>query len=241
MTDYNIYCDESCHLEYDPHKSMVLGAVWCAKEDRRQLFDRIKEIKQKHGLKPEFEIKWNKVSKSKTDFYRELINFFFDTDKLNFRGLVVADKGELEHGRYDQTHDQFYYKMYFDMLKIIISPHASYNIYLDIKDTQGYEKVQQLHDVICNNHYDFSQNVIKRIQEVRSEEVSLLQITDLLIGALSYFYRGLTENRAKVELIDLIKRRSGYSLMKSTLPSERKFNLFVWHSGYRRGWNYGGF
>lgn len=241
MIDYNIYCDESCHLERDPHKAMVLGAVWCAKDDKEPLFNRVKEIKQKHGLKPGFEIKWNKVSKSKIAFYRELINFFFDTDKLNFRALVVADKNELDHEKFGHTHDAFYYKMYFDMLKIIISPNASYYIYLDIKDTQGYEKVHKLQEVICNNHYDFSKKIVKRIQEVRSDEVSLLQLTDLLIGALSYMYRGLTSSTAKLELIELIKKRSGYSLTKNTLPNEKKFNLFIWHTGYGRGWNHGGF
>jgi hypothetical protein len=25
---YNIYCDESCHLENDKQEVMVLGAVW---------------------------------------------------------------------------------------------------------------------------------------------------------------------------------------------------------------------
>ncbi len=25
---YNIYCDESGHMENDPEKAMVLGAVW---------------------------------------------------------------------------------------------------------------------------------------------------------------------------------------------------------------------
>lgn len=28
-TVYNLYCDESCHLENDGQKAMVLGAVWC--------------------------------------------------------------------------------------------------------------------------------------------------------------------------------------------------------------------
>jgi len=26
---YNIYCDESCHLEHDGIPTMVIGAVWC--------------------------------------------------------------------------------------------------------------------------------------------------------------------------------------------------------------------
>lgn len=26
---YNVYCDETCHLEHDGINAMVLGAVWC--------------------------------------------------------------------------------------------------------------------------------------------------------------------------------------------------------------------
>lgn len=239
--EYNIYCDESCHLENDPHKSMVLGAVWCAKSDKDKLFEEIKRIKLKHKLKPSFEIKWNKISSSKLDFYVDLVGLFFDNEKINFRALIIPDKRELDHDKYGQTHDQFYYKIYFDMLKIIISPHDSYNIYLDIKDTQGFDKVAKLREVICNAHYDFSKEIVKNIQEVRSDEVSLIQITDLFIGALSYLHRGLKTNAAKLKIIEIIKDRSGYSLLKSTLPSEKKFNYFIWHTGYRRGMNNGGF
>jgi len=239
--EYNIYCDESCHLENDSHKAMVLGATWCASNEKMKLFERIKEIKKKHGFKSNFEIKWNKVSVSKLAFYREIVNYFFDTDKLNFRALVIPDKSELNHQNFGQSHDDFYYKIYFDMLKIIISPYDNYNIYLDIKDTQGYNKVNKLHEVISNAHYDFAQNIVKRIQEVRSEEVSLMQITDLLIGAMSYFHRELKSSKAKLELIELIKKRSGYSLQKSTLPAERKFNYFIWHTGFKRRAANGGF
>ena len=235
MTNYNIYCDESCHLENDNNRSMVIGAVWCSTNVKQQVFERIKSIKRNNGLKSSFEIKWNKVSMSKVCFYEDIINYFFDMSNLYFRALVVPDKGVLEHKKYNQTHDDFYYKMYFDMLKIIISPYDKYNIYLDIKDTQGYEKVRKLHDVISNEKYDFSKSIINKIQEVRSDEVSILQITDLLIGALSYLHRGLIKSKAKLRLIELIKKRSGYSLLQSTLPSEKKFNLFVWETGHRRG------
>lgn len=232
MNEFNIYCDESCHLENDKEKAMILGAVWCLKEDKHALFERIKEIKKKHKLDSNFEIKWNKISKSKIDFYKEIVNFFFDNDKIRFRALIVPDKSMLNHEKFGQTHDEFYYKMYFDLLKIIVTPKRKYNIYLDLKDTQGYEKVNTLREVISNQNYDFSKSLINRIQEVRSEEVSLIQITDLLIGALSYINRDLNSSKSKLELIDLIKKRSGYSLIRSTLPSENKFNVFVWRSNY---------
>lgn len=56
--------------------------------------------------------------------------------------------------------------MYFDMLKIILSPTDRYRIYIDIKDTRGGAKVVKLHDVLSNNMYDFSRQIIERIQIV---------------------------------------------------------------------------
>jgi hypothetical protein len=46
--EYNIYCDESCHLEHDGINVMVL--MWCDKEKKSEIFNRIFEIKIKnHG------------------------------------------------------------------------------------------------------------------------------------------------------------------------------------------------
>lgn len=207
---------------------MVLGATWCPTAKRREVFDRIREIKLSHGLKSDFEIKWNKVSPSGVNFYMDLINYFFDDDDLHFRALVVPDKGALDHSAFKQDHDTFYYKMYFDLLKVILSPECAYNIYFDIKDTKSQEKVLKLQDVLRNNHYDFHKQIVQKIQQVDSQEVAILQITDLLTGAISYLHRGLNANSGKVTLIERIKKRSGYSLVQSTLYRENKFNLFIW-------------
>ena len=76
--------------------------------------------------------------------------------------------------------------------------------------------------------YDYQKKIIKKVQQVHSHEVEILQLTDLLIGAISYINRGLNTSKAKNELITLIKQRSKYSLVKSTLLRERKFNIFIW-------------
>ena len=232
--EINIYCDESCHLENDDSPVMVLGAVWCPKEKRREIFYRIKEIKNKHKLGNDFEIKWNKVSSAKVEFYRDIIDYFFDDDDLGFRGVVISNKAELDHERYNQTYDLFYYKMYFTLLKAVINNNFAYNIYLDIKDTLGYEKVGELQDVLRNNQYDFDFNIVRKIQEVRSDEVALLQVADLLIGALSYKFRSLSSNSGKLSLISRIRERSGFNLSKNTLPTEKKFNLLLWSSDWKR-------
>ena len=227
-TEYNIYCDESCHLPNDNSRVMVLGAVWCPLNKRKEIFTRIREIKSKYNFKAGFEMKWNKVSKGRIDFYLEIINYFFDDDDLHFRVLIVPDKKMLDHTAFNQDHDTFYYKMYFDLLKVILSPHCGYNIYIDIKDTHSNNKVQKLKEVLRNNHYDYQKQIIKRVQQVNSKEVEILQLTDLLIGAIGYLHRGLNENEGKIKIIEKMCQRSGYSLKQSTLYKEDKMNIFIW-------------
>lgn len=229
---FNIYCDESCHLEHDGEKAMVLGGVWCLADKKDEIFRRLREIKEEHGLNKHFEIKWNKVSKGKLEFYMDVINYFFDNSDLHFRVLVVPNKSELKHEEFGHSHDTFYYKMYFNLLKTLFEPDCEYNIYIDIKDTRGQKKVEKLHEVLCNNHYDFNRELIKKVQQVRSEEVELVALADLLIGAMSYLHRGKTTSEAKLKLIERIKERSKYNLMASTLYRENKFNIFVWRGGY---------
>jgi hypothetical protein len=158
------------------------------------------------------------------------MDYFFDDDDLHFRALVVPDKSKLDHEAFGQTHDDWYYKMYFDMLKVLFSPDARYRIYLDIKDTRGAAKVTKLHDVLCNNMYDFSRRIIERVQTVRSHEVEMLQLADLLIGTISYVNRGFTTSSAKLTLVERMRERSGYSLTRTTLYLEDKVNLFRWRA-----------
>jgi len=207
---------------------MVLGAIWCPLERVRELSGQLRKLKQHHGLSPEMEIKWTKVSPGKLDFYLAVVNFFFDQDPLRFRALVVPDKTKLDHDAFGQDHDTWYYKMYYSMLKVIIAPDDRFRIYLDIKDTRSAEKMRKLHQVLCNSVYDFDHSIIERVQTVRSHEVELLQIADLLIGAVQHAGRGALDVSAKDELVRRVQQRSRYGLVKSTLLAEKKLNIFVW-------------
>ncbi len=233
---FNVYCDESCHLEHDHQRAMVLGAVWSPLGKSREIAVRLREIKRKQGLAPGFEVKWTKVSPAKVGLYLDLVDYFFDDDDLHFRALIVPDKTKLRHDAMPgQDHDTWYYKMYFDMLKVIFRPDARYRVYLDIKDTRGAEKTAKLHEVLCNDMYDFSRDVIERLQLVHSHEIEQLQLADLLIGAVSYLNRDLHGNQAKETLVARVQERSGYSLLKTTLYREEKVNLFRWQAHEVRG------
>lgn len=225
--DLNIYCDESTHLPHDGKPFMILGAVTCPVDKSREISRRIAEIKTKHGIAKDFEIKWSKSSPARLDFYLDVIDYFFDDDDLAFRG-IIAPKTGLNHAAFQQTHDDWYYKMMFYLIRNVLPSSGKAFIYLDKKDTRGGSKVERLHQVIANASYDFNRSIIKRVQIVDSQHVVQVQLADLLIGAVNYVNRELKSSTAKVRLVERVQARSGFTLTKSTLLSEKKMNLFLW-------------
>lgn len=236
LLKYNLYCDESCHLQNDNSNAMGLGAVWCDKSQVHEINSRIREIKLRHGVKPDVEVKWSKVGPIKRDLYFDLVDYFFDNDDLHFRGLIIPNKSMLDHDKYHQTHDEWYYKMYYEMLRVIFSPQNYYNVYIDIKDSHSNERAKKLHEVCCNDIFDFSHSIIRKVQPIRSEEIQIMQITDILLGALTYanrtFQNDEPRSQTKIDLIERIRERTNYSLNKTTLLREDKFNILIWRANF---------
>lgn len=228
---YNIYCDESCHLPNDHSPVMVLGAAYCPADKKQQIFSDIRAIKTKHGIDSHMEIKWTKVSKSKIDFYLDLLDYFWRTRDLHYRCLVAEGKNELDHQKYNcGDFDLWYYKMYFRLLDPIIDLDAEYRIFIDIKDTKGGKRIKKLHEVLCNNMYDFNKEVITDISLINSKESEILQMGDLLNGAIAFYHRGLYKNImanvGKTLFIDALQKRVNLDI--ATARSASKFNLFIW-------------
>lgn len=232
--EYNIYCDESNHLLNDESNVMVLGSVWLEKQKSKEVNERIREIKLKHNLNSLVELKWTKISHIKYDIYEDLVNYFFDDDDLHFRCVLVPNKSIINHENFNQTHDDWYYKMFFNLLKVIFTPYNQFNIYLDYKDTNMTKKSKHLLSVIENAglKYNYSKSIIKKIQPIRSNEVEIMQIVDILTGAVGYNSRQFNDahiyNQGKLKIIDLIKTKSKNDLKTNTLYRESKFNMLIW-------------
>lgn len=229
----NIYTDESCHLESktvtEDNRFMVIGGISCPEEQKQAVFQEIKRIKEENKINRFSEVKWTKITCNKLAVYEKLVRYFFSCDALSFRAIVI-DKKQLKHDDFSHTHDQFYYKMYWQMLEWFVDPSHRYGIYLDLKDTQGYLKVKKLHEVLCHSHHDFDRQVIEKIQEIRSHENVLTQLVDILIGGVSYANRYHTggKSHSKQKIVTLIKELSEFSLVNTTSFGSRKFNLLCW-------------
>ncbi len=213
---FNLYCDESTHLQYDNKPYMLISYVSCAYPQIKQHKEYFKLLKAKHKFKGE--MKWSNVSKSQYPFYADVIDYFFATD-LKFRSVIV-DKSQIDETREGFTYADFYFQMYYQLVFHKLCEGYTYNLYLDIKDTCSQGKLRKLGDILN------LKNNIRNIQFIKSYESYLMQMADLIMGAINYHIRGLDKVIAKNKLIEKIQTHSSIDLNKSTPRDAEKFNLF---------------
>ncbi len=207
---------------------MVLGAIWCDKEEVKGFTDKVKMLKDKHGMPRKWEIKWTKVSGAKRDYYLDLIRLFFSEEGLNFRAIVIPTEG-LDHDLFHQTADEFYYKMQYTMLKNVVAKNvADFRIYLDYKDAWSASRSKKLAEYLSNTQELAASNFT--CQPIRSYESVLIQLSDLLIGAIASANNDvLSKVTTKQEIVQLLEELSGQKMTQQTPYGVDKFNIFKWH------------
>jgi Protein of unknown function (DUF3800) len=221
-TQYNIYLDESCHLESDGFPVMCIGHIKTNAQSYESIVKDLKALKLKHHTPTE--LKWNKLSASRIDFYKDLIDYFFNEEALYFRAILVKYKDDLRHKDFNQgSHDNFYYKLIYFLLR---SNHSDFNyhVFLDIKDTRGRERLKKIKEVFNNYHH--GESPFTSFQHLHSHDNILIELADFFIGAITYKARKLNTSSVKQEVIEYIEEKSGYHIDEGTEPWETKFNIF---------------
>ena len=233
MSKYTFFVDESCHLEHDASPIMCVGAIKVPDESIVKYKEDIKAIKRKYGIL--HEVKWNTISNTHVEMYKELIDYFFSSE-MDFRCVLVSYKDRLDNESFNNgDHDNFYYKMIYYLL---YNPYAydyleatQYRAFLDIKDTRCRHKLDKINHVFDNKFH--GQSPFVHFQHIRSHESQFIQLTDLFIGAIAYKSRSMDKepnaSPAKIEIINYLEAKSGYTLNEGTEPSEHKFNIFNHH------------
>ncbi len=224
MAVYKIFCDESCHLQHDGADIMVLGALHCHAEKAVQLSKHIKWLRHQHNYHTE--LKWTKLIAKQMPFYRALIDALIDDVDVQFKATVVQHKNHLYHHAFNGgDHNTFYYKMFYYTLRDFLVCDHQYQIYLDYMDTLGGEKVNKLCQVLKT---EGRQDIEVKAYIIQSYESQLIQLCDLVIGAISYKNRSDIDHESviKNEIIAYLEQKLGHSLDYGTPPWERNFNIF---------------
>lgn len=221
----NIFIDESCHLEHDNIPIMCIGYIKVPQNQYTQLKEHFEALKLEYHTP--MELKWNKFSNSRLPFYKALVDYFFN-NPLEFRCILVKYKDRLNHSDYNSgSHDNFYYKLIYFLLKTNPSE-EQYRVFLDIKDTRGKEKLNKINEVFTQ--YYKGESPFTHLQHIRSHDNVFIQLADFFIGAITYKTRMKSNpdlnHAGRLEFIEYLEEASGFSLDEGTVPWETKFNIF---------------
>jgi len=230
-----VYCDESRQENFARAGEQapgftVIGSLWIKKENRPRYNAAISELREKHGFRHEF--KWTKITPKAEAFFLDLVRFFFaeSEENLRFRAIVlaVADLDAVTFCEGDK--ELMFYKFYYQVLHHWILDGNSYRIYVDMKTNRVHNRLRVLRDCLAKSNLLAK---VEFVQALPSHEVNLLQLTDVLTGAVSARFYEETKSTAKLAVLEEIEGGIGHPIAATSL-AVKKFNVFRFRPG--GGW-----
>jgi hypothetical protein len=227
MHDYEIYCDESRPELFvaGPTATITahaaIGSVWLATDSRKILKERVSELRSTHGIWGE--AKWTKVGMKSLAFYCDLVDLLLLDPGVRFRAIVI-EAHKLDLARFHQADAELgFYKFYYQALHHWTLEGKTARVFCDAKVNRDLSRLQTLKRVL-NRKFDTP--CIDSIYSVESRESSIVQLCDVLLGAVqAKFNESIVSSQAKAELLGHIEDRIGHPL-GATFQSERQFNIF---------------
>lgn len=229
MAEFNIYCDESRHTSDPGDRYAVIGALQCPRQEKRRLVNSIHRLKAKHNAQGEFG--WKRLSPNRVLFYTELLELFLSEQALRFRCIVV-DRTRLDHDAFNDGDAELgFYKLYYQMLVHWLQPEHDYHLYLDWQQNAATHRFVELKTVIARKLSGRAKIVC--LEPVQSETQPLVQLADLLIGAVGYQWNERNQapgaSATKVDFCNRLATGLGReTLACGTSRNEEKFNVFAW-------------
>jgi len=224
--EFEVYCDESMSDLFTSKKPkgqyLMIGSLWLPAPLRDEIKIKIRNLRQKHNVWGE--IKWSKVSPSKLPFYLSLIDLF-NSYGLNMRFRCIAvNHFQVNMLLHNNDEELGFYKFYYQLLHHWILDFNEYRIFCDAKTNRDPKRLQVLRQ--CLRFSNLS-STIKEIQSLRSSQVVLIQLCDLLLGAAnSRMNRALKQGSAKEKLVKKLETHLNVDTLGPTTRDEKKFNIF---------------
>jgi len=184
------------------------------------------------------ELKWTKVSTQKYLEYQNFLDIFFENrNKILFKSMVV-DMLVFDHKKFHNNDKELgFYKMMYQFLLNSFGKYLRANdqviIHLDQRTHIKY-KLSTLCAILNNGlqkKYPTLNHPIRNIEAIDSKKSSLMQLADVLMGAIGFEWNHLHEvpgsKQAKIDLANYIKQKTGrYSLACDTPISSSSFSIW---------------
>ena len=239
MSILHVYADESCT---GGQQYLALGGIALDESFAVGLLARLKAVRDAHATYGE--VKWQKVSKAKLDFYKAYVDVFFDssaTDDVHFYALYV-DTHTFNHHKYNGGEAEIgFNKLIYQLLlhKFGRKYGGRYKIKVFLDDRTTKHDPEQMRPMLNKElaKWEVAGEPFRQIRFRDSKTCDLIQLNDLLVGTV-----GFKRNRRdkvpgcsphKIELAEHIVRRALENEIPNRLNSAQAKRFAVWPFKYK--------
>jgi len=240
---YYIYCDESRQTK---DKFMVLGGIIINSKKLDDSKIITKEFRKNSNMKAE--LKWSKVSNYKLDEYKKFIDIFFNALENNVMRFhsVILDRHQIDNSKYNNGNKEVgFYKFFYQLLlhgfgkKYCNADEATRLIvYMDYRNTKyPLKNLKDYLNVGMANKFWVLNSPFRNIEPLDSKSSDVMQLNDILIGAIGYEKNGYhlkpNASEAKKALCIYIAEKAGLKVLFNTTPRTH-YKFSIWNFRLRK-------
>ena len=219
------FLDESGNLANPKEKFFTIGLIKCSQP--YYLYSKL--LYQRNKVHFHDEMKFNKVSRKNIGFLKFAIESFLDTRSINFYSYTLDKEGTYFQKEFSLNPWIAYEQISIRLIEATLSSNEILIVLADHITTPKNIRFE----VEVKRKINEKQNrlAVAGVCRFDSKGNDLIQIVDILIGAINYDLKTFTKvakdfDKNKIELVDFIKKNIGVSDFASGFRN-RIFNIFV--------------
>ena len=250
-----IYADESC-TQADQGDYMVIGGITCSKDTSKEIRKKINKLLSNNNLGKNFEFHFSQIKTKEIDIYKKLIDIFseFYSKKNNYKSginqskiyreicfdSILIEQSKIDHNLFNNGDAELgFFRFYYHLLSSTVNKYyvngKEFHITIDAIRTKNPKMVPNLQKRLFKSVNNLSPNPVKMVQRQDSRAEVLLQMTDVILGCVSFKWNRETKicqntklnakNLAKREVYNYLEKNLKIDLLKETIPG-RSFNIW---------------
>jgi len=234
-----IFADES---NINQARFLLIGGIWIDEVTYNSVKEECKQYKLSIGWREDTKFNWKNISNNDhiMNKYKGFIDIFFKYN-LQFNAILIDRKEiNLKHNEKKDAELGFYL-FYYQLLKHNSNKNIDYYIFLDRRNNKSDTRLDDLKKFLINEQLiptglKFNPVIkginVKKIEAVNYKDYNLIQISDLLLGAIGFHYnkRHVKEGamRAKCEFALYIANKIGTKNLIFSTGKKGYKNLNLW-------------
>lgn len=214
---------------------MVLGGLAVSGHRIHEIEQRIADIRERGGIRSEFH--WSKYrGGAKRKAYEELVGYAFELINKRHAALhlLATNFREFDHKRKPgQGKDTSINMLYWQIcLHRVAGPYGKQRaIHIRLDAGNDCKDICGMRNQLCATAYkehSTKPNCVRSIEAMDSEKSGLIQVSDVLIGAVASQLNGNLAHTPKGQLAEFVRKGSGLHSWSKETPASERF-LTVWH------------